>query len=260
MSQASLQSVTLETLANSVKAAEHAVDVYRAGGRRLVAVIDERVTAPTVARTERYAPKLADALRRSGSRVGKLAVKGIDAVSRRTDAVITASSARVAAQVRRLARVAGNVSNPLLANGLDTAARVSLPGAKAALALSERVAAVAAKLPVAKTGAAARGTGKTAKAVGATKPVKATQPAARRRTSQAAETLSQRVQKAAKRTGAQVAKRTGAQATKARRRVAKASQEVVAAVKPVVRSSRKQVRAAVQPLTKVIEKVQAAAA
>jgi hypothetical protein len=238
MSQTTLQSVTLETLATAAKTAEHAVEVYRAGGRRLVAVIDERVTGRAVTRAERFAPKLAAALRRSGDRAGKLVVKGIEVVSQRTDALIAASSARMAAQVRRLARAAGGVRNPFLASSLHTAARLTMPGAKVALAITERVAAVADKLPM----PAAKG--RKAPVRQAAKRV--AQPAVRRA---AAKPVAEPLKKVTQRAGTQV-----------RRAVKKAVVETQAAVKPVVRAARKQAKAVAKPVTAAVQAAQDAQA
>lgn len=159
MTRQTLRAVTLETVATASKAAERTVGAYRAGGHRLVSVIQQRVTAPAADRTQPYAPRLAAALRRTGTQAGSLADKGIDAVSDRTEQVIGATAAGVAAQVRRVAQLAEGVDNRVLASGLDAAARVALPGAQAALALTERLADGAEKLSKAagvKTGRAAR--------------------------------------------------------------------------------------------------------
>jgi hypothetical protein len=44
-------------------------------------------------------------------------------------------------QVNKLARLASKVDNPAVANGLQTVARLTMPGAKMALAISDKVAA-----------------------------------------------------------------------------------------------------------------------
>lgn len=253
MSQATLKTVTLETLATAVKAAEQAVDAYRAGGRRLVATLDERVTERAAARAERYAPKLAAALRRSSTQANTWAVKRIDAVSQRTDALITAGSAQVAAQVRRLARVADGVQNPVVAKGLDAAARVTLPGAKAALALTERVAAAADKLPGTPKKAPRRAAAPKAAAKPVAKPATkpAAKPAATRRAAAKPAAAPARALK-------QATQLATAQATKARRAVKKAADEAATAAKPAVRAARKQFKAAVKPVVEAVQEVQAA--
>lgn len=175
MTRQTLSAVTLETVATASKAAERAVGAYRAGGHRLVAVIQQRVTAPTADRTQPYAPRLAAALRRTGTQAGGLADKGIDAVSNRTEQVIGATAAGVAAQVRRVAQLAEGVDNRVLANGLDAAARVALPGAQAALALTTRLADGAEKLSKAagvKPARAARKPGRAAATQAKAKPAR----------------------------------------------------------------------------------------
>lgn len=153
MTRQTLRAVTLETVATATKAAERTVGAYRAGGHRLVAVIQQRVAAPTVARTQPYAPRLAAALHNTSSQAGSLADKGIDLVSDRTERAIGVASKGVAAQVRRVAQLAEGVDNRVIANGLDTAARITLPGVQAALALTERLADGADKLARSAAGA-----------------------------------------------------------------------------------------------------------
>jgi hypothetical protein len=146
MTQASLRTVTLKTVANYHHAAEHAVGAYRLGGHRLIAVMRQSVDIAARRGAERFAPRLAAAIQRAGDSVGSLVVKGIDAVSHGTTRVLTIGTDGVRSQVERVAVMAGGVDYPVVVSGLQAAARFSLPGAQAALALSERVAAGAAKL------------------------------------------------------------------------------------------------------------------
>ncbi len=74
------------------------------------------------------------------------AVKGLDAVSAGTERAIVMSANSLSSQVKRIAKLANGVDNRVVARGLQAAARISLPGAKVALTLSERVAAGADKL------------------------------------------------------------------------------------------------------------------
>lgn len=146
MTQVSLRNVTLETAANYRHAAESAVGAYRAGGHRLVAVMQNGVDQAATRGAERFVPPLAAAMRRAGDSVGTLAVKGIDAVSDGTGRVIEFSATRFNTRVERLAEMAGGVDYSVVVSGLNAAVRFSLPGAQAALAVSERVAAGADKL------------------------------------------------------------------------------------------------------------------
>lgn len=146
MTQANLSTVTLQTVANYRHAAERAVGAYRSGGHRLIAVVQQGVDQAAKRGAEPYVPAFAAVLRRAGDNMGSFAVHGVDAVSDGTERVIKLGSNGVSAQVKRAAHLAGGVDNRLVAKGLKAAARISLPTAQVALALSERVAAGADKL------------------------------------------------------------------------------------------------------------------
>jgi hypothetical protein len=156
MTQASLRAVTLKTVANYRHAAEHAVGAYRVGGHRLIAVAQKGVDKAATRGAQPYAPRLAAAIKRAGDSVGTLAVKGVDAVSGGTERVIEFSSSNVSSQVERMAEMAGGVDFAVVVSGLNAAARLTLPGAQIALALSERVAAGAIKLETAVAGPRSR--------------------------------------------------------------------------------------------------------
>ena len=186
MTPVSLSAVTLKTVANYRIAAEQAVDAYRAGGRRLIAAAQQGVDLAAQRGAEPYVPGLAAALRRAGDNMGSYAVKGVDAVSDGTERAIVMSANGVSSQVERVAKLAHEVDNRVVARSLQAAARISLPGAQVALTLSERVAAGADKLAqvaagprqakaVARTAAAPRG----AKAKAAPKRAAVAKPAGR---------------------------------------------------------------------------------
>ena len=147
MTQTSLRAVTLKTVANYTQAAERAVGAYRAGGHRLISAMQRGVDQAAKQGAERLAPRLAAALRRASGSMTGLAAKGLDAVSSRTERAIEMSSTGVCTQVSRVADLAEGVDNRVVVSSLQAAVRISLPGAQAALAISERVAAGAGKLP-----------------------------------------------------------------------------------------------------------------
>lgn len=155
MTPTTLRSVTLKTVANYRHAAEHAVVAYRTGGHRLLAVILRGLDRAATQGAGRYAPGLAAALQRANGSVGSLAGKGLDKFSSGTERVIAAGSDGVKAQLARVADLAKGVDNETVANGLQAVARLSLPGAQAALALSKKVAEGADKLSTAAAGRAA---------------------------------------------------------------------------------------------------------
>ena len=143
MTTSTLRAVTLKTVANYTQAAERAVVAYRVGGQRLIAAMQRGVDLAAAQGPER----LATALRRASGNVGGLATQSLDRVSTRTERAIEISSTGVSSQLVRVADLAEGVNNDLVANGLQAAARISLPGAQVALALSERLVAGADKLP-----------------------------------------------------------------------------------------------------------------
>ena len=143
MNTSSLRAVTLQTVANYAQAAERAVVAYRVGGHRLIAAMQRGVDLAA----QTGPARLATALRRAGGNVSGLAGKGLDSVSSRTERAIEIGSTGMSRQLRRVADLAEGVDIPVLSTSLQAAARISLPGALAALALSERVVAGAGKLP-----------------------------------------------------------------------------------------------------------------
>lgn len=157
-----LRAVTLKTVANYRHAAERTLRAYRSGSQRLIAVVRDGMDQAAQRGAEPYVPALAAALRRAGDNLGNMAHQGLDAVSERTSRAITVGADGVTSQVKRVADLAAGVDNKVVATGLQAAARASMPGAKVALAVSERVASGADKLADVAAGAQARKAAKTA--------------------------------------------------------------------------------------------------
>ena len=147
MTQTTLRAVTLKTVANYTQAAERAVGAYRAGGHRLINAVQRSVDRAAQQGAERLAPRLAAALRRASGNMTGLASKGLDAVSSGTERAIELGSTGVSSQLGRVADLVEGVDNRVVVSGVQAAVRISMPGAQAALMLSERVAAGADKLP-----------------------------------------------------------------------------------------------------------------
>jgi hypothetical protein len=165
-----LRAASLKTVQNYSQAAERAVGAYRFGGQRLISALRRSVDRVAAQGVERLAPRLATALRRANDQVTGLASKSLDAVSRRTEHAIASSGRRVNAQLDRVADLAAGADNRVVVSGVQAIARLGLPGARVALALSERVAAGAGKLP---------GAPVVAPVVAEVKPVKPAKPAKR---------------------------------------------------------------------------------
>jgi len=223
MSTNTLRNVTLDTVANYRQAAEHAVGAYRASGHRLLAIVSRRLDRGT----RRAAPQLAELLRQAGDRVGEAAAKGIDRISLRTERVIEIGSAGVTARIDRVASLVEGIENRYVATGLQTAARLSLTGAQAALTVSEKLAAGANKLAEVVGGKSVRGTKAVARAKVAVR-------AARRATAPAKPRTPKPIKDATQATRVAPAKRAAKSPVKvqvkvARRTAAKAARPAAAA-------------------------------
>lgn len=213
MSNTTLRTITLETVANYRRVAEHAVGAYRASGHRLIAMVRRRLDRST----QRIAPQLAEVLRQTSTRFGEVAVKGIDGVTAQTERVIERSAAGVNAQVERVADLARDIDNRYIATGLQTAARFSLTGAQAALAVSERLAAGADRLAEVVGGKRARGTKAVARAKTAVRAARRAAAPAKPRVAKAVKPRAAKaIAAAAGRTRAVPAKRVAKPAVKAK--------------------------------------------
>lgn len=207
MTQNTLRTVTLETVANYREVAEHAVGAYRASGHRLLAMMSRNLDRSA----DRIVPRLAAALRQTSATVSDVAAKGIDSISARTERVIEIGSARVSARIGRVADLVQGIENRYVATSLETAARFSLTGAQAALTLSEKLAAGADKLAAVVGGKHVRGTKAVARAKTAVKAARRAAAPAKPRTASATKAMAKRIQAApVKRTATQVFKSAAA--------------------------------------------------
>jgi hypothetical protein len=160
MTKSTLRTVTLETVANYRQVAEHAVGAYRASGHRLLAMMSRNLDRST----RRIAPRLAELLRQTSSKVSEVAAKGIDGVSAQTERVIELGATGVNARIVQVADIVEGIENRYVATSLQTAARLSLSGAQAALTVSEKLAAGADRLAAVVGGKRIRGTKAVARA------------------------------------------------------------------------------------------------
>lgn len=199
MTKTTLRIVTLKTVANYRRVAEHAVGAYRASGHRLLAMVRRNLDRST----DRIAPRLFAALRQTSAKVNEVAAKGIDSVSAQTERVIELGTAGVNARIDRIADLVESVENRYVATGLQTAARFSLTGAQAALTVSETLAAGADRLADIVGGKHARGTKAVAHAKTAVR-------AARRATAPAKPAVAKAIQPRAKKLVKTVVERTRA--------------------------------------------------
>ena len=140
MTPQTLSSVTLETLDNSRNAATRAVAAYHQGGKRLLGLVNGALKNSVYPRTAKLAPRATQRINEVRGNVSEIIVKGVDQVAQRTEQAIEFSSTAAAAQVSRLAEFAAGIDNQIVASGLQTASRLTLPGAKVALIVSSKIA------------------------------------------------------------------------------------------------------------------------
>lgn len=140
MTTQTLSTVTLQSLENYRAAASQAVVAYRLGGHSLVKVVNGALQNGVYPQTAKLAPRATDRLNDVRGNVSELVVKGIDQVAERAETVIEFGSSTAITQVKKVAEFTAGINNGFVANGLQAAARITLPGAKVALVLSTRVA------------------------------------------------------------------------------------------------------------------------
>lgn len=258
MNQTKLHSVTLQTVANYRQAAEHVVGAYRVGGHRLLAVISQRLDQAAHLGAGRIAPRLAAALRRANSNVNGYAGKGLEMVSKGTERVIEVSSAGITAQFSRVAKLAADLDNSLVANGLDAVVRISLPGAQLALTLSEKIANGADKLETVTAGKRSV----RAKAASGRKSVKRAATSVRKPAAKVQKTVvdeAAKVVKAVKRGAAGVQAETVSAGKRVPRSVKRAVANAPAPKVAAVQVRRPAVKAAAKSVSKAARSVQDAA-
>jgi hypothetical protein len=136
----SLSGVTLQTLNNYRTAATQAVVAYRLGSHRVVDMVNGALQNNLYPRTAKVAPRATDRLDEVRGNVSEIVVKGIDVVAERTEQAIDFGATTAAEQVNKVAAFAAGIENETVAQGLQAAARLTMPGAQVALAVSGKLA------------------------------------------------------------------------------------------------------------------------
>lgn len=140
MNTPTLSRVTLETMANYRTAASQIVAASGAGSRRFVEAVDGALARPLVQRTVAVVPAAAERLDAARDAASRIALQGIGQAVAFSEQVIERSSVFATAQVERWADSVGAFDNRYVAQGVETAARLSLPAAQLALKVSGKVA------------------------------------------------------------------------------------------------------------------------
>jgi hypothetical protein len=141
-----LSHVTLETLENYRNAATQGVLAYRSGSRRLIGAVNGALVQRVYPRTAKLAPRATEFMNDVRGNVTQIVIKGLDQTAARAATAIEFGANTAGTQVNKLAQFAAAVDSPVVSNGLQTVARLTMQGAKVALAISGKVAAGAVAL------------------------------------------------------------------------------------------------------------------
>ena len=136
-----LSHVTLETLENYRNAARQGLLAYRSGSRRLIGAVNGALEQRVYPRTAKLAPRATAFMNDLRGNVTQIVIKGVEQSAERAATAIEFGAQTAGTQVNKLAQFAAKVDNPAVANGLQTVARLTMPSAKVALAISGKVAA-----------------------------------------------------------------------------------------------------------------------
>jgi hypothetical protein len=141
-----LSHVTLETIENYRNAAAQGVLAYRSGGRRLIGALNGALQQRVYPRTAKLAPRATEFMNGVRGNVTQIVTKGLEQSAAGATTAIEFGANTAGTQLNKLAQFASKVDNTAVANGLQTVARLTMPGAKVALAISGKVAAGATAL------------------------------------------------------------------------------------------------------------------
>lgn len=141
-----LSHVTLETIENYRNAAAQGVLAYRSGGRRLIGAVNGALQQRVYPRTAKLAPRATEFMNGVRGNVTQIVTKGLDQSAAGATTAIEFGANTAGTQLNKLAQFASKVDNTAVANGLQTVARLTMPGAKVALVISGKVAAGATAL------------------------------------------------------------------------------------------------------------------
>jgi hypothetical protein len=139
MNTQTLNGVTLKTLDNYRTAATQAMVAYRLSGRKLVSAVNSVLANSVYPRTAGIAPQATVRMNEVRESISAVVTQGIDKIADRTVKAIESGSSAAAAQLKKVSELAAGIDSPIVANGLQAAARLTMPGANVALALSSRV-------------------------------------------------------------------------------------------------------------------------
>lgn len=136
MNKQTLSTTALAAIDNYARAASLTVKAYRAGSSRLLDGVSHGLQTQVYSRSVKLAPNLTGAMTQLRDSLNEIIEGGVGKLSSGSERAIKAGSAKARVGVSRMAGFSAKVKNPLLSRSLSAAASLSMPGARAALAVS----------------------------------------------------------------------------------------------------------------------------
>ena len=147
MTTQNLSSISLKTIENYAHAGSLAVDAYRAGSHRMIVAVNSRLDKNVYSRTATVVPHLTNALVQVRDSLSEVVARGVDSIGSGANMAIDLSSSTAIKGVKQASKFAEGVESRVAAKGLASVARLTLPSAQAAHALSVKLLEGAGKLP-----------------------------------------------------------------------------------------------------------------
>jgi hypothetical protein len=141
-----LSHVTLETLENYRNAAAQGILACHSGGRRLIGAVNGALQHSVYPRTAKLAPRATEFMNGVRGNVSQLVTASLDQSAAGATTAIEFGANTAGTQLNKLVQFTATMDSPVVANGLQTVARLTMPGAKVALAISGKLAAGATAL------------------------------------------------------------------------------------------------------------------
>jgi hypothetical protein len=139
MNTPTLRRLTMQTMANYRSAASQVVAASGAGSRRVVRAVDGTIQRQVMAPATKLVPKAGERMDEMRDNVARMVERGITQVEQAAEVAVERSSDFAMAQAVRIADMAEGVNMALVADGLHTAARLSIPAAQLSLGVSEKL-------------------------------------------------------------------------------------------------------------------------
>ena len=146
MTSTNLSTVATDVIASYGQTAQNVVKAYRAGGKRVIGFVDQRIERAMHPLGERLSPALRANLVSTQKKLSGYYVKGIDLTTGGAESIVHTVVDLAANGVKRLAASANTFNQATGTKALDTLSRAVLPDARAVHQVAGRIEQQAAQL------------------------------------------------------------------------------------------------------------------